>query len=113
MEKFNPDCGDVPSDGFSATITNELKFLENLKYWQVVVNEYKTIYLKCLDSERYIEFFEFLRVPESIFLTYDWATPECWLFTGSSQTAKQHDFFHRLIFNSSKLMKIANVKIKV
>ncbi|MUG91787.1 hypothetical protein F7734_04565 [Scytonema sp. UIC 10036] len=77
MEKFNPDCSDVPSDGFSANITNELKFLENLKYWQVLVNEYKTIYLKCLESERYIEFFEFLRVPESIFLTYDWTTPEC------------------------------------
>lgn len=77
MEKFNPDYDDVSSDGFSANITNELKFIENLKYWQIVVNEYKNIHLKCLDSERDLDFFEILQLPEQIFLIYDWATPEC------------------------------------
>jgi hypothetical protein len=59
-----------------ADLTNEVQFIENLRYWQIAIGKFNQIYLVSLDSDYQVSFLDFLRLTDRIFQIYRWATPE-------------------------------------
>ncbi|QYX30954.1 hypothetical protein [Sphaerospermopsis torques-reginae] len=63
-------------DLWVADLTDEMQFLESLKYWRVGTDNFNHIYLVSLDSDYQVSFFDFICLTDRIFSIYRWTTPE-------------------------------------
>jgi len=59
-----------------ADLTDEMQFIETLKYWRIGIDKFHQTYLISLDSDYQISFLDFLSMNDRIFNIYRWASPE-------------------------------------
>lgn len=78
MEKLKPEWSISDNDELLILdLTNELNFINNLRYWQVSTNLFKAVHLSCLDTNYQLSFLEVLKLLTQILNVYQWASPEC------------------------------------